>query len=370
MVKQNQSSVNGILYLTWYFRLKMTPNHCGSQTSCSDVGSPANSTLAGSLASDSNCGSQVNCETGSLASDSNCGSQVNCETGSLASCTVGGSQATRKRPQECKICSNKEIMGYSTKDVYHMHFSNKVLRDNAAEKASDGLISCPTCKKDHVAESDCQSRLKICISSSTLHKFWQPKDSALTYEGDISHIDWMTIPGARINQLTQAWEILYIDEKRPMDVLLVGGLNNVIKGSDGQSIMNGLKHFVDLVTWQGTRYHPETPNTCAIATLPYPPCLCWLDDDGPVPEGFHNHIRNVKWLNYRIEELNASSGVKVPKFHTFGIRKFTRHGKSTTRHRLEHWREERRADKLHLTDKERMKMGRQVNKYFLHETES
>ena len=165
-------------------------------------------------------------------------------------------------------------------------------------------------------------------------------------------------------------EIQYLDEKRPMDVLFAGGLISVIKGRLGPAIMKALNHFVDLVLWQGTQYHPEIPNTCAIATFPYPPSLCWLEDDGPVPSGFHNQLKNMKWLNMRIEELNSKTGVKVPKFHTFGVRKFTRYGKSTTKHRLEHWREEKREDMLHLTDNQRIKMGRQVNRYFLHETEN
>ena len=50
--------------------------------------------------------------------------------------------------------------------------------------------------------------------------------------------------------MTQAWEILYLDEKRPMDVLFAGGLINVIKGSSGPAIMKDLNHFVDLVMWQ------------------------------------------------------------------------------------------------------------------------
>ena len=53
---------------------------------------------------------------------------------------------------------------------------------------------------------------------------------------------------ARINELTAAWEVEYREELRPMDIMLLGGLNNIINGSPGPNIVDALKHFVDLVS--------------------------------------------------------------------------------------------------------------------------
>jgi len=60
----------------------------------------------------------------------------------------------------CDTYSGKQILGYTTKKVRHEHFSSKILTDQA--------------------------------------------------KGEVDHIDWICIPGARINKLTEAWEIEYM----------------------------------------------------------------------------------------------------------------------------------------------------------------
>ena len=85
----------------------------------------------------------------------------------------------------------------------------------------------------------------------------------------------------------------------------------------------------------------------------------------------------MQYLNHEIERLNFESGIKVPNFPTLGVRKETRSTKDKfgntlvrhiTRHRYEHWREPDIGNMLHLNDSVRMKMGRQVNKFFELET--
>ena len=106
--------------------------------------------------------------------------------------------------------------------------------------------------------------------------------------------------------------------------------------------------------------------------------LCWLPDRGPCPPDFFNHYEDMLWLNTQIEKLNGESSIKVLNFPTFGVRKVSwqqedRNGnvqfKEKTTHRQEHWREEDPRRMLHLDDVRRMKMGRQVGKYFLNNTE-
>ena len=147
-----------------------------------------------------------------------------------------------------------------------------------------------------------------------------------------------------------------------MDVLFIGGLENIVKGYKTQSIVRALKHLVDLVTWQGEHFHPGIPNTCGIATLFYPPKLCNLNKAANDPS---NKLAAVQELNKEIEILNAKSGRKVPNFTTFGLRK----GKAKTKHRWEHWQGSAPRDMLYLKEELLVKMGRQVGKYFDHETE-
>ena len=263
----------------------------------------------------------------------------------------------------CKICSGRNIMGYTVGDRFHKHFSS--IEEREGEGCFDDMteFDCSTCKVRH--KLDTEKRLKICVSSSALHKFW----SLRKYEGDKNHIDYLTIKGARINDLTAAWEVQYGNVAQPMDVLLVAGLENVAKGAEVSSIMRAYEHFVKLVKWQGEKYHPEVENTCAIATLMYPPTICWLEDGGAPPSGLQNHIDRVRTLNNRIEHLNYSQGIKVPNFATFGLRKVNRGRRALTLHRWSHWsKSDSGKRRMRLRGDIRVKLGRQVEKFFRFET--
>ena len=263
----------------------------------------------------------------------------------------------------CRICSYKRIIGYKTKKVKHNHFCSKYFRKCCVPSdKKDSVHYCPTCKKFHGLCPN--ERLKICIASSNLHKFWNPSDPYFKYEGDSSHVDYITIPGARINQLTVAWEIQYGKETRGMDIFFAGGLFNIKSGYGSQSIMRALKHFVELVNWQADTFHPGIKNTCTIAPLPYPPKFCWMGSNRPPPDNFVNKVDVIKEINTKIEVMNRESGMKAPNFTTFGLRKLKRGRKEITKHRLEHWRLEGEDEKLTLMDDIRVKMGRQVVKFF------
>lgn len=216
-------------------------------------------------------------------------------------------------------------------------------------------------QKDSTLNTANNGRLKIVVTDSSLHEQWE--ESMLSAE-----VGWIVIPGARINELTAAWKIEYLEEPRPMDVVLLGGLHNIVRGSPGPNIVVALRHFVDLVSWQGEHFHPEVPNTCAIGTLSYPPSVCWFEDDGPVPHDFNNQLRNMKWLNMQIERINSESGIKAPNFPALGVRKETRLGRGITRHRLQHWQGSSRGDKLFPNTELKKKMCRQIGKYFVHNT--
>ena len=334
----------------------------------SQASNPSSGSQAGEPLSVSSSGSQaIVLLSGDQASVPPSGSQASTPpSGSLARTPSSGSLA-RSRRARCKICSDKEVIGYVTKPVYHDHFSNRYLQERSLAKGKSSF-KCPPCNQRHPSEKpSSDKRLKVCVSSSMLHKFLESENPDLAYEGDSTHVDWLTIDGARINQLTAAWELMYLEETRPMDVFFMGGIEDIIRGHTGPSIVKALRYFVQLVLWQG-RKHPEEPNTCAISTLIYPPKLCWLDDDKFMPSNFDNQLRNFRWLNQKIEDLNGESGIKVPKIPCFGVRKLTKHGRSTTKHRMEHWKGESRDEKLHLTDEQRMKLGRQVVKHLLHNT--
>ena len=112
-----------------------------------------------------------------------------------------------------------------------------------------------------------QTRLKIVLSSSTLHNFWLEG-----YEGDIDHVDWSTSPGATIQTLLHMWRSDYRNEKKPMDVLVIGGLNNILRGETVDKIMARFEEFFHAVELQGQKQHGNNRNTFAITTFFYPFC--------------------------------------------------------------------------------------------------
>ena len=64
------------------------------------------------------------------------------------------------------------------------------------------------------------------VTSSILNN-WQGKNNG--YPGDDIYVDMIGIPGATIKMLHHAFMAEFKDSNRPVDVLLVGGLNDVLR---------------------------------------------------------------------------------------------------------------------------------------------
>ena len=47
------------------------------------------------------------------------------------------------------------------------------------------------------------------------------------YISPVNHVDFLTSPGARIENLREMWRIEYGEERRGCDILVVAGLNNM-----------------------------------------------------------------------------------------------------------------------------------------------
>jgi hypothetical protein len=258
--------------------------------------------------------------------------------------------------------------------VTHKHFSTKFLRNMTRNNV--GEYFCSSCKRAHGSQPT--PRVKLCLSGSTLHMFFAPPANAqlrVQYEVDAVHIDYITIPGAKIETLQQAFRIEYGKETRGIDVLVVAGLNNILRGDSVEALMRKIDLLRNTVMKQSTHFHPESPNTFAVATLLYAPLLCWFPDDGPLPSPYYrNRLEEMQWLNTELLRYNQANGVpNVPHVHKYGVRRDNRtnrdmYGNITVRHKVDHrweqWREEGREDKLHLDDERRMMLGRMVNKYY------
>ena len=235
---------------------------------------------------------------------------------------------------------------------------------------------CPSCKSHHKPYPE--ARVKVTVSDSTLHEFFAPPGHTQSqYKGDTMHCDYITIPGACMDVLYHAFrtECAMLPPDKPLDVVLVMGYNDLVKGHSRDWMLDCLKCFSNLVFDLAKKNHPNTPNTVAIASLMYPPQLAWFNDNGPEPANYVNEKEKIDWLNAQIHELNIqNSSPYYPRFHTYGVRTSTRvskdrYGKQqkyhVKYHRWEHWREEDRVTMLHLRNDRRFKMGKAVNNYFV-----
>ena len=72
-----------------------------------------------------------------------------------------------------------------------------------------------------------ENRIKIVVSDSTLHQFFAPPGHIATqqYDRDAMHDDddYITIPGASIDTLSNAFRLDYVEKtySRQMDVVIV-----------------------------------------------------------------------------------------------------------------------------------------------------
>ena len=281
-------------------------------------------------------------------------------------------------PGRCNICSFAQPPTERKVPVYHRHFSSLRLRDINGSEATNNPYLCPSCMSCHAPYP--KSRTKLIISDSTLHLFFAPPDGNVgEYTGDILHTDYLTIPGASLHTLTNAFRIEYVDTEhgRPLDVCIVAGYNDLVRNYDKEYLLHKLQKLADMIVGATVG---QVKNTVAISTLMYPPQLAWFPDNGPVPyPGYLNQREKIDWLNSAINQVNRRNNVpEYPGFHTYGVRTVTRkytdqygqvHQRLVKAHRWEHWREQEPASMLHLRNDRRIKMGMALNKYFMFNTD-
>ena len=283
----------------------------------------------------------------------------------------------RSEPRRCYICSYTQPYPDAQIPIYHRHFSSLRLRELIGVEDMTKPYQCPSCKSHHQPYPN--DRIKIVVSDSTLHQFFAPPGytATLQYQGDVMHCDYISIPGATIDTLSQAFRLDYVEKihSRPLDVVLVAGYNDIVIGRSRESIMDSFLRFTNVVKNAGSTLHQEN-NTVAVSDFMYAPQFSWFPDNGPLPSNHQgNQIEKLHWLNQAILALNLDNNItEFHRMHKYGLRDYTRkyvdqygqeHQRKVKCHRWEHWREIDRASMLHLRNDRRFKMGAAINKYFI-----
>ena len=286
---------------------------------------------------------------------------------------------TTSRVKVCNICSYTQKYPIPKVPVHHAHYSSVSLRELLSVETTGNGYYCPSCKCYHVPYKD--DRLKVAISDSTLHEFFAPRNhTESVYEGDVIHVDYVTILNGTIPELLHAFRLDYesVLRPKPLDVLLVAGYSDLYEGYSREYIWRGFRYFADTVLKMKSPEGSSAKNTFAISSLMYPPKIAWFRDDGPCPSNYVNLKEKIDWLNDKIDFLNIENNAKYyPCVHTYGTRKGNKlvtdeNGqirKSDFRcHRWDQWQEPIRHMKATLKPERIFKMGKAVNNYFLFRT--
>ena len=188
----------------------------------------------------------------------------------------------------CQICSYTQPYPAPQKPVSHTHFSSVRLRELTGVEGTESTYLCPSCKSSHVAYPE--ERIKLVISDFTLHRFFTlSSHTSAQYPGDMVHVDYITIPEGCLADLVHAFRLDYElpKQQKPLDVVVVAGYNDLLKNNSREFIMEGYGQLSELVKGLGK------DNTLAVATLVYPPSLCWFPDNGVLPRNYRNRLEKI-----------------------------------------------------------------------------
>jgi hypothetical protein len=281
----------------------------------------------------------------------------------------------------CSTCSEVQIDDESLRlnqIRYHQHISSLQYRVDTPLD-DNGQYACSQCEvSPHYAK--CGDRYPILVTSSILSQ-WQGRNwrarAATGYKGDVIHIDQLSLPGGRIRDLQTALRAEYSKSDIPLDVLVAGGINDIINHAGAGEIIK------QLTDWKAevTSWNPES--TFSVCTMPYPPSITFLSQD------YHLHREAVKnrdktavinELNPAIVQLNQQGPqgnitARAPRLTTWGLRQslvelnnnnaeVNRSVGRLTAHRSRQWRERQSDRQLHFDDRSRFRLGKATVAYF------
>lgn len=259
------------------------------------------------------------------------------------------------KSRACDVCRT-----LTPNPMFHKHHSTKYMYNTLLAR-QEHSVNCPSCKKVHPIDLKTE-RITILMSSSTLH-------NCFLYESvkDDIHVNLETISGGTIDLLRASWNQLYYEEKRPMNVIVIAGLNDIAT-LDTDKIIHNICLFKRNVLEQNSK------NVFLIAGLLRPPKLAWFEANGPEPivpfrNGYKNHIDKIDEVNGIIFKLNSPLKLPTFMFANMGTRTLVKKDKTgkeyrVTQHQFSAWREyPNQAFMLHLNDIKRANMYNKVIKY-------
>ena len=271
----------------------------------------------------------------------------------------------------CTMCSD------SVKTRRHHHFSSSSIRRQmmSQSKEKDKNYMCPVCKSLEPCMIPPSETRKIVLADSTLYGVWNkplPKNTL--------HFDIDCIVGGKVQDLTTALIKNYLHMPNRVEIIVVGGINNIGAGDTAEQISRFMDVMKQVVQEHSTKWRHEPPSYVSFCTVMLAPKFCSLyippNPERPEvalwapPPNFQNKYSEVKKLNDIIFNKNREGGrvLKAVRLDYHGVKRFS---SGTVQHRFDNvagvppvWREKEVFRKLHFTMDCKLKIVGFISKCF------
>ena len=225
----------------------------------------------------------------------------------------------------CSLCTYNQISGKRVK-VTHNHTSSRELRKIKTEGDRQRVYDCGECITPHISlfkEQD--GYLWLLLGDSTMKGSHQPREEGLVCPKNRRHLDREEVSGARIRGLTEVFNIRYGKCKTPLRVIVMGGLNDLIKDHSFEEIIKDFDELIEAINMNNS-FHEDTPNRIFLSTLPCPPQLHRPvipgreEEARDIPADYVSKLPDMILLNDWIMNSNTGRGEKTLLLHTYGWR--------------------------------------------------
>ena len=274
-------------------------------------------------------------------------------------------QAKKKKTEHCGE-SDPHCVMCSTKMInrYHVHWSTFDLRLTAICDSDQNEFLCPVCLISEKALQPESTTKKILLTDETFFGIWMENRSPMDEK---DHFEIECIVRRKFRDLGIALKSNFLYLKSRLEIIVVGGLENVSRGDECKQIITEIEDIKEMVLRHSLINRHQPPSTITFCTLPLPPKLCSLHvpDDVPALEewkpkpGFENKTSTIEAVNAAIKGMNEADGLKCVNLHWHGI-KLLKKGKK--QHKFDTrpgatrvWEEDAVASKLHFTMENKLK---------------
>ena len=274
------------------------------------------------------------------------------------------------RDSVCSMCSD------SNHAVRHHHFSSSMIRmmfisPRAGQEKQTYM--CPICKEPEPVRIPAGQTRRLLLCDSTLYGVWdKPKPEGLI------HFDIDCIVGGKIRDLIWALGRNFLHMPNRLQIVVVGGINNIGAGEKAGDIMAEMLELKQVVKSHSEKWAHSPPSSVVFCTLPFPPKFCSMHLPVNPPEKeirewippatFRNKFEEVKDINDQIVQLHRKEGLQLVRLDYQGVKWFK---SGTKQHKFDNkpgatpiWHETEVFRKLHFTMENKLKIIGHISKCF------